>query len=85
MQTPPVESPTEFVPVAGGGESVPGGTLLVVAYLAMWALLFGYVLLTWQRQRRLELRLAALEAEHARRQAEARPCDDASERHDSAT
>ena len=51
----------EFVPVQGGGESTSAELILVVAYLAMWALLLGFVGLGWRRQGRLEARLSELE------------------------
>lgn len=52
---------TEFVAVEGGGETTSAGTLLVAAYLVMWAMLFGFVLLGWRRQHRLDRRVAELE------------------------
>src|SRR5436853_206144 len=38
----------------GEGESVPGGTLLVIAYAVVWNLLFLYVVFIYRRQRKLE-------------------------------
>jgi CcmD family protein len=51
----------EFVPVGGGTETTSGGTLLVIAYLLMWALLLGFVLQTFRKQGALESRLGELE------------------------
>jgi CcmD family protein len=55
------QPPTEFVPVEGGTETTSAETLLVAAYLVMWAVLLGFVLLSWRRQQSLEGRLGALE------------------------
>lgn len=51
---------TEFVPVTGGAESTSAETLLVAAYLVMWAILLGFVLVTWRRLGRMEGRLSEL-------------------------
>jgi len=51
----PTDDRTGFVAVKPGeSESVSGGTLLVVAYAVVWALLFFYVVSIYQRQRKLE-------------------------------
>ena len=55
------ERSTEFVPVQGGTETSSAGTLLALAYLFMWAVLIGFVLLSFRRQKKLEGRLAELE------------------------
>jgi hypothetical protein len=52
---------SEFVPVEGGTETTSAGTLLVVAYVLMWALLLGFLGLGWRRQKQLEGRLSDLE------------------------
>ncbi len=57
----PEERKEEFRPDAGGTESASAGTLLVVAYLVMWALLLGFVLLSWRRQNKVDARLSELE------------------------
>ncbi len=57
----PEDRSTEFVPVVGGGESASAGSLLVWAYLLMWALLFGFVITTWRRQRQVAARLDRIE------------------------
>ena len=59
--TTPEERAQEFRPDAGGTESASAGTLLVVAYLVMWALLLGFVLLSWRRQNKVDARLSELE------------------------
>jgi hypothetical protein len=61
-QQTPQERSTEFVPVEGGSEATGAGTLLVAAYLLMWAVLLGFVFLTWRRLTRTEATLAELEA-----------------------
>jgi CcmD family protein len=55
------ERATEFAPVQSAQESTGATTLLVVAYLVMWALLFGFVLMGWRRQRAIDVRLSELE------------------------
>lgn len=52
---------TEFVAVQGGGETTSAATLLVTAYIVMWALLLGFVFLSWRRQGRVETRISELE------------------------
>lgn len=68
MQTPqettttPEERATEFVPVKGGEDTTSAATLLVIAYVLMWALVFGFLALTWRKNRALHERLSALES-----------------------
>jgi hypothetical protein len=57
----PSDRATEFVPDQGGNEGTSASTLLVVAYLVMWAILLGVILLTWRRQARIDVRLKELE------------------------
>ncbi len=52
---------TEFVPVQGGGDNTSAGSLLVTAYLVMWAILLSFILFTWRRQGRVETRISELE------------------------
>jgi CcmD family protein len=52
---------TEFVPDPGGAPSTDAGTMLVVAYCALWLILFGFILLGWRRQKRIAERLERLE------------------------
>ena len=59
--TDPSSRSTEFVAVQGGGETTSAAALLVTAYLVMWALLLGFVLLSWRRQGRVETRISELE------------------------
>ncbi len=59
----PEERSAEFVPVTGpAGEGVPGGVLMVVAYLAFWAVIFRFVWVSYRRTQKLEARLDSLEA-----------------------
>jgi CcmD family protein len=61
---------TAFRPVEGGTEMQSGEKLLVEAYVAIWIVLFAFVLISWRRQRKLDERVASLEAavEAARRE-----------------
>jgi len=49
-------------------EEIPSGTLVVVAYIVLWAVLLGYVVLLAVRQRRLMADLRDLRRELDRRQ-----------------
>src|SRR5688572_3417344 len=53
---------SEFVPVAPGGETSSAEALLITAYIVMWALIFALVFASQRRQKKLDLRLADLEA-----------------------
>jgi CcmD family protein len=57
----PEERSQEFKSVQGGADTTSAGTLLVVAYLVMWALLLGFILMSWRRQGALDGRLKQLE------------------------
>lgn len=57
----PSNRSTEFVPVQGGGETTSAASLLIAAYVLMWVLLLGFVLLNWRRQARVEARISELE------------------------
>jgi CcmD family protein len=59
--TDPNARSTEFVAVQGGGDTTSAATLLVTAYIVMWALLLGFVFLSWRRQGRVETRISELE------------------------
>lgn len=69
MQTPtptdnrssPESRSTEFVAVQGGPETTSASTLLVVAYIAMWAVVFAFLVNGFRRQRRIDQRLAELD------------------------
>lgn len=52
---------TEFVPVQGGHNTTSANTLLVAAYIVMWALLLAFVFFSWRRQLTLESRVGDLE------------------------
>ena len=52
---------TEFVPVQDSGETTSAAGLLIAAYVVMWVLLLGFVLLNWRRQARVEARISELE------------------------
>jgi CcmD family protein len=57
----PADRSTQFVAVEGGAETTSAEALLVAAYIVMWALLLGFVLLSWRRQQRIEQRVGELE------------------------
>ena len=57
----PGQRSTEFRAVEGGTETMSGGTLLVEAYAALWIILFGFLLISWRRQVRIDARVAELE------------------------
>ena len=61
QETAPDDRAMGFEKVEGGGETTSAGTLLVVAYLVMWALLIGFVLLSWRKLGRVESRINGLE------------------------
>lgn len=54
---------SEFVPVEGGGETADASTLLVVAYVVMWALVFCAVWLSLRRIASLKARVNELETQ----------------------
>jgi len=59
--TSPQNRATEFVPVQGGGETTSAASLLITAYLVMWAILLSFVFSSWRRQGRVENRISELE------------------------
>ncbi len=62
----------EFVPVTGGGvETTSAGALLIAAYVLMWAILMGFLLMTFRRQSAVDKRLADLERSRPARSPEA--------------
>lgn len=67
MQTPtdsrtsPEGRSTEFVAVQGGPETTSAATLMVVAYVAMWGLVFAFLVQGFRRQRRIDQRLNELD------------------------
>jgi len=78
---PVVEAPatsdqrsTAFRSVQGGEALQSGEKLLVEAYAVIWVLLFGMLLLSWRRQKKMDARIAGLEqAVTAARRTAARP------------
>ncbi|MGC4088272.1 MAG: hypothetical protein QM756_10295 [Polyangiaceae bacterium] len=60
-RTAPESRSTEFVAVEGGAPTTSADTLMAVAYVAMWALVFGFLLLGSRRQRRIDERLADID------------------------
>jgi hypothetical protein len=64
-QTTPAKSPeersTEFVAVQGGNDGASAESLLVAAYLLMWAALLVFVFVTWRKQGVLEKRVEKLD------------------------
>ena len=57
----PSDRSTEFVAAQGGRETSSAETLLVAAYLVMWAILFAFLLVGWRRQQRVDQRVEELE------------------------
>jgi CcmD family protein len=55
------ERSQEFVAVTGGSDTTSAETMLVLAYLLMWLMIFGFVFLTRRKQARLDERLDGLE------------------------
>jgi hypothetical protein len=52
----------EFRPVSGGStDTSSAGTLLVTAYVLMWAILMAFLFATFRRQAAVDKRLAELE------------------------
>jgi CcmD family protein len=52
----------EFRPVTGGNtESSSAEALLIAAYVLMWAILMGFLFLTFRRQAAVDKRLSDLE------------------------
>jgi hypothetical protein len=62
-QAAPRES--TFRRVEGGGETASGTVLLVEAYVALWVILFAFLLISWRRQSRIDARIAELERSFA--------------------
>jgi len=60
LQTP-TKTPSEFVPVEGGSDSTSAESLLVIAYIAMWFLFFGFLAMTYRRQKSLTDKVNQLE------------------------
>lgn len=66
MPATPESRSSEFVAVSGAeSESTSAMAMLVTAYSLFWALLLGFIWLTWRRQQSLANRLQGLEARMA--------------------
>lgn len=60
--TTPSDRTTDFTAVDASKEEYSGGTLLVVAYGAIWVILMAWIFLLWRKQAALTVRLDGLEA-----------------------
>ncbi len=60
-QEPAAKATTEALSLAAQETSVPGGTLMLIAYLALWLMVFAYIAMIMRRQSALNRDLAALE------------------------
>jgi CcmD family protein len=69
----PESRSTEFVSVSGGAETTSAEALLVTAYVVMWAIVFGFIFLTWRKQNGIEARLKELDAKVRAAQARIQP------------
>jgi CcmD family protein len=58
----PDDRSTAFRAVEGGSQMQSGEMLLVEAYAAIWVIVFALVFFTWRRQKKIDARVAALEA-----------------------
>lgn len=66
--TTPDNRSQEFVPVTGGpSETSSAEGLLIAAYVMMWAILMGFLLLTFRRQASVQRRLDELERSLSKR------------------
>ena len=62
----------EFVPVTGGPtETSSAEALLITAYVLMWAILMGFLLVTFRRQAAVDKRMSDLERSLSRRSPDA--------------
>jgi hypothetical protein len=59
--TSPDQRAAEFTADTGGSETASAETLLIAAYMLMWAVLLGFLLMSWRRQRGIDDRIASLE------------------------
>jgi CcmD family protein len=61
-QPTPNDRATTFQAVEGNPtEQYSGATLLVIAYAALWLIVFAWIALVWRKQRGLDARLSDLE------------------------
>jgi hypothetical protein len=62
----------EFVPVTGGPtETSSAEALLITAYVLMWAILMGFLLVTFRRQAAVDKRMSDLERSLSKRSPDA--------------
>ncbi len=47
--------------LAGQETSLPGGTLALIAYFVLWVLIFGLIVVTMRRQRKVDREIDELE------------------------
>ncbi|WP_394837468.1 hypothetical protein LVJ94_11220 [Pendulispora rubella] len=52
---------TQFQAVDAGGETRSGSTLMVEAYVVLWVILMGWILLLWRKQAALNARIDDLD------------------------
>jgi CcmD family protein len=55
------QNATEFAPSVGGTDSADANVLLVAAYMVLWLLVGGFIMLSWRRQKQINARLSRLE------------------------
>lgn len=48
--------------LAGQETTIPGGTLVMISYLVLWAMIGGYVFFIARRQRKLQREIQGLDA-----------------------
>ena len=78
----PASTPSTTTEVAKRPELQSGATLLVEAYVAIWAITFLFIFLAWRRTRGLEEKLVMIEGglKKARTEHEKRLADEAAAR-----
>lgn len=57
----PDDRATSFQAVKGGGETIPGGTLLISAYAVIWVIVLLVVVRVFRKQSKTAEQIAALE------------------------
>ena len=68
----PESRSTEFVPVTGGPtETSSAEGLLIAAYVLMWAILMGFLFVTFRRQAAVDKRMSELERSLSKRSPDA--------------
>ena len=66
----PDDRSSEFVPVTGGSETANATSLLLAAYILMWACAFGLIWLSIKKLASVAARMEELEKQLAKRDAE---------------